>query len=322
VPPPATLQTEEVNKPGQDGPKNGFNKISIKNESDVTETSVRVMKIDTASAPVVQQFNFGRLQRAGAGSYAATKEKYGALAATDAERTERGQKDRRFSLNPLLKEPLSIEEEERRVIDAKVSQQVAALAEAAKSKAAEEGYQAGLKQGHAEAYEAFRQEASGRMTHFEEFLASAEQAKTEIFRANERFLMELVFRMARTVALKELSVDRTYVLRLARDLLERIGIRENIRIRIHPQDAATAELLKPGLEEELGTLKNLHVEISPQVGRGGCMVETEWNMIDASLETQFAGIYEALLGVKAPATATKTDIEPPAVADPAGTPET
>jgi flagellar biosynthesis/type III secretory pathway protein FliH len=26
------------------------------------------------------------------------------------------------------------------------------------------------------------------------------------------------------------------------------------------------------------------------------MVETEWNMIDASIETQLEGIYEALLG--------------------------
>jgi flagellar biosynthesis/type III secretory pathway protein FliH len=49
----------------------------------------------------------------------------------------------------------------------------------------------------------------------------------------------------------------------------------------------------------MGTLKNLTVEFSNQAHRGGCILETEWNAIDASLDTQFAGIYEALVGVKA-----------------------
>ena len=111
-----------------------FKKMAVKNEHETTP-EVRVMKLDPGTAPVVEQYNFEKIYRQGEGSYSATKAKYGALAATDPERTRRNQKDRRFSLNHLLRDPLSIEEEERRVIDERVRVQILALSEQAKAKA-------------------------------------------------------------------------------------------------------------------------------------------------------------------------------------------
>jgi flagellar assembly protein FliH len=277
--------------------KNHFQKLDIKTEAEVSKSNeVRVVKLDVTSEPVISQFSFGKLHRKGEGSYEATKDKFGSLVSTDAGRVPKGQRDRRFSINPLLREPLSIEEEERRVVEERVKGRLEAIQAEARAKAHEEGYKAGLEQGHQEAYQRFAAESTERLTHFDTMLKDAETAKQEIFRANERFIMELVFRMARMVALKEVSADREYVVRLARELIERIGVRENIRVKICPDDLKTADIIKPGLEAALGALKNLTIEASPQVKRGGCIVETEWNAIDASLDRQFQGIYDALLG--------------------------
>jgi flagellar assembly protein FliH len=282
-----------MNKIGKDQ----FDKLKVTSESELTKGGeIRVVKLDTGSAPVVQQFNFGRLHRAGEGDYQATRAKFGSLSSTDTDRAPKGQRDKRFSINPLLRDTLSIEEEERRVIEEKVRVKIEATQAEARAKAHEEGYKAGLEQGHQEAYQRFAQEAVERLRNFDSMLKEAETAKFEIFRGNERFLMELVFRMARMITLKEIATDKDYVLRLARELIERIGVRENIRIRINPEDAKTAEILKPGLEAALGQLKNVTVEASPQVRLGGCIVETEWNAIDASLERQFEGLHEALIG--------------------------
>ena len=52
-----------------------------------------------------------------------------------------------------------------------------------------------------------------------------EGLKAEIYRANERFLIETVFRVARMVALKEISADKDYLSRLTHDLIERtVGV--------------------------------------------------------------------------------------------------
>ena len=47
----------------------------------------------------------------------------------------------------------------------------------------------------------------------------------------------------------------------------------------------------------MGDLKNLQIEGSDQFRSGGCTVETQWNAIDASIETQLKGLYDALMGV-------------------------
>jgi flagellar assembly protein FliH len=172
---------------------------------------------------------------------------------------------------------------------------VESVAEEVRAQAAKQGYDEGLKQGHEEAFRRFREEAAERIRSFDLFLAEAETAKEQIYRANERFLIETVFRVSKMVLLKELTTDKEYVTRLARDLIERVGVRENIRIKISPSDMDTAALLKEGLEKSLGTLKNLNIEPSAQVQGGGCIVETEWNAIDASIQTQLQGIYDALV---------------------------
>jgi flagellar assembly protein FliH len=275
------------------------NELGIKEEYEgKAKAEARVVKLDKPVERIVTQFQFGKISKRGEGDYAAIKARYGALAATDAERAARAQKDRRFSLNPLLRDPLSVEEEERRVIDEKVRARVEAVSALAREQAAREGYQAGLKKGYEEASSQFKTDGARRLEQLDALLAAAETAKVDIFRANERFLMELLYRVARMVLLRELKTDKEYLLRVCRDLIERVGVRENIKIRVHPEDMATMGKLREGLEGAFGAMKNLNVESSNQVELGGCMIETEWNAIDASLETQLQGVYEALVGTK------------------------
>ncbi len=257
---------------------------------------VRVIKMETGGAPVIRDFSLNKVSERGHGDYAAVKHKFGALAATDEERHYKSRKDSRFALSELQRDPLSVDEEERRVIEEKVRARVAAVADEAKAQAAEVGYQDGLKKGHEEAFKRFQQEGAQRLQQFEAFLAECEAAKSELFRANERFLIEMVFRIAKMVLLKELSADQSYVLRLAKELVERVGVRENIRLKISSAEMETAGMLKEKLDQAFGGLKNLNIEASAQVQGGGCMVETEWNAIDASVETQLKGIYDALTG--------------------------
>jgi flagellar biosynthesis/type III secretory pathway protein FliH len=256
---------------------------------------VRVVKLDVSVEPVVEQYQFGKIRRAGERDYASVKAKYGPIAATDQDRPERSQRDRKFSINPLLRDPLAVEDEERRAIDERVEARIAAVIQETKDKARQDGYEEGLQKGYAAALANFQRENTERVESFQRLIGEMEQAKAEIFRANERFLIELVFQVARQVALRELKTDRDYVLRLCRGVIERLGVRENIRVRLHPDDMLSVPLLQEGLDKALGGLKNLQVEPSAQVELGGCLVESEWNAIDARIETQLRGLHDALV---------------------------
>jgi flagellar assembly protein FliH len=250
------------------------------------------VKLDTAAEPVVNQFNFGKISR-GASGYEATKARYGSLAATDEHVVDRAQKDRRFSINPLLRNPLSIEDEERRVIDERVRAQIEALTEAAKKQGQEAGFAEGLKAGQEASFKQFQADASERLASLQALLGSLEGMKSEFLKANEKFLLELVFKISKMILLKEIATDKTYLLRLVQEAVEKTGMKEFIHVKISPTDAESLEMLKSSLEKDY---RGFSIETSPEVELGGCRVETEWNAIDASLGTQLEAIHQALVG--------------------------
>jgi len=254
-------------KPGQ---------MSIK-EEDGKGSAIRVVKLETGGAPQVKDFAFNHLKQAGKGDYNVIKAKYGSLAATDEERRGRSTRDSHFSINPLLRDPLAVEHEELRVIEARVNEQVESMREDASTKG-------------------FQEEGASRIQSLEGLIKEFEGLKKDMHKANEHFLMEMTFRIAKMVMLKELSTDKDYLLRLSHELIERVGLKENITVRVSLQDQQTIEMLKAELPKTMGELKNLQIETSDQIPSGGCTVETQWNAIDASIDTQLKGIYEALMG--------------------------
>lgn len=267
-------------------------------EDDARKHDPRVVKTETEPMrePVVRTFKAGKLKKPGEGDYSAVKAKFGALAATDMDRAARSQKDSRFHLNPLVKDPLSVQQEEQRVIEEMLQARMLALDLEVRERAQREGYEAGRKQGHTEATEEFQAACIPRVESLDQFLRGCESAKMDIFKANERLLMELVFRIARLLFLKELKADRDYVLRLASELIERVGLKEGVRISISPEEGATLEDFKAKLQTQISGLTNVTVEVSDHVKGGGCIVETKLNAIDASVETQLEGMYQSIFG--------------------------
>lgn len=261
-----------------------------------SKQEMHISDVDSSSEPVVEEFELPRIRKAGDGDYAVTRAKYGALAATDSGRHSRSIKSARFHINALARDPLSIEREEQRIIAERVQAQVKQIEDKAKSDAAAVGYRDGLAKGHEEAFIRFQAEAKARLDAFEQLLTAAEKAKSEIFAANERFLIDMVFRVGRMVMLKELTTDRDYIRRLAIELIERVGVRDNIKLRVHPEEARTLGMLKQEIEKALGGLSNLSVEANPQIPRGGCVVETQWNAIEASLDRALQGISDSVIG--------------------------
>lgn len=274
-------------------------KFEVREEGAPPENDIRVLKLDGGGMQV-ESFSAPALKEKGRGDYTAVKKKFGPIASTDPDRHSRSRRDSRFSMNELLRGPLAVEEEERKNIEEKVRARVAAVTEDAAARAHEEGYQAGLQKGFDDAYAKTREECAEKVTQLDALLAGFESAKEDIFAANERFVIELTYRIAGMIALKEVKQDPEYVTRLCREILERVGVRENIRIRVSPERIAAAGALKEGLEAQLGKLNNLSIEASPEVKSEGCQVETDWNSIDATFERQLAGVRAALIpdGVK------------------------
>ena len=256
----------------------------------------KIIKAEKDLGNKIEPFEFGKIKRQGEGDYSRIRQKFGALAATDVDRKAKSRKDERFQMNPLLKDRLAIEDEEKRAIEERVKKRLDELREKTLEEARAQGLAEGIEAGKKEALARYTAEAESKIARLEQLVAEAEGFRSQLYKANEHALLDLVFRISRMLFLKEISKDQEYVARLARTLVERVGTRENIRIRIHPDDSELLETVRAGIVQSFGNLQNLQVELSPQVRGGGAQLETRFNAIDASIGTQLESLFDALFG--------------------------
>ena len=248
----------------------------------------RVVKLDEPLEFKVHSYGFNRLNKVQKEGSLIKSAAYGDLAA-------KIQKSTKFQLNPLLRENLQVENEEKRRIDERVNEKFALLAEQTKKDAEAAGYQEGLKRGHEEAFKKFQKDADDRIQKLTTLIEELESQKAKITEANEKIFLEIIYKIARAVLLKELSADKEYILRLVKELSSTLELKEYIRISVHPRDMESIAQIREELKKSFENLKNIHIVASESVKSGGCMVETELMAIDARVDTQLQKIYESVL---------------------------
>lgn len=167
-----------------------------------------------------------------------------------------------------------------------IQQRLAALAETAR----QQGYAAGQQQGYADgmqqAAEAMRadQQAMSALT------VALDLAAQKSDREIAEHLLQLALDLARTMLKTALAVDQTAILPIVREAIQSLPyVQQSARIRLNPQDATA---VRQYLAEEAAAPWQLIEDA--RVERGGCLLETGANQLDASNSMRWQRIAEAL----------------------------
>jgi flagellar assembly protein FliH len=277
--------------------KRTLDKFSIQEESriDRVKGDRNIINFDQVSRTEIREFVFAPIQGSTQNSYAEIKKQLESSPSGEPNGPARARSDRQFSVNPLLKKSLSIQEEENRLIDQKVQAIVSEITEQVKSTAAAAGYEEGLKKGFEEANARTKAESQSKIERFDAFLDEMEAARAQIYKINERVIIEMIVKISEMLVLRELATDRDYILRVSKELVDKVGTRENITLRVNPDEGEVIGILKDGLKNAFGDIKNFNVEISSRVKQGGCEIETEWNLISSNINEQIMEVHRSLI---------------------------
>lgn len=221
-------------------------------------------------------------------SYEKTKDTFGSLSIDDVSG------ESRFSLHPASRKTLGIENEEQRRLEVKIVEEVEKRMKVLGEQARAEGFAQGKIDGEKQAREEFQSEAKPIYDRFIGILNEFENAKNDIFFANEQFLVQLVFQVARQVTLNEVKADPNYVKQLCALLVEKIGAKDHVKIKIGRDDFAQVEAIREYLKQQFVDLKNIQIDVSDDFVNGGCKVETDLARINASVDTQLNLINQSL----------------------------
>ncbi len=159
------------------------------------------------------------------------------------------------------------------------------------AKAEADGFEKGRKSG----YEAGLSETEPLINTFRELIKELKEVRRTFYEKSEEEMIHLVISVARTVLGIEIQENPTLVRTVIRKAVLTLKARENVNIRVNPEDMAEAEEFKPDLRKDIQSSENVSFQADPLITRGGCMVETNIGSIDARIETQLEAIRESFI---------------------------
>jgi type III secretion protein L len=134
-----------------------------------------------------------------------------------------------------------------------------------------------------------------------EQLARAKLQAGQIVANAQKDALELALKMAAKIIGRDLERDPVLVAEIAATALEAARSAKAMILKVHPDDGKLLREKRPRLMELIGRSVDLSIRDDADVEPGGCIIQTEFGVIDGQIRTQF----EMLRNVLMPADAKK-----------------
>jgi flagellar assembly protein FliH len=180
-----------------------------------------------------------------------------------------------------------------RELEAILQQTEQKVAEARKN-AYDEGFSEGVRKGS----ETEKQEVLTAMNTVQTLMEEVSTFKEKSLAASEKELMDLCFSMAEMVVHQEIAQDKTVVLSVLKAAFRNILDRENIKIRLNPDDYQYMVEIKSDFINSVDGVRNVFFEEDGSISRGGAIIEASSGEVDARISEQLNEIKSGILNLQ------------------------
>lgn len=156
--------------------------------------------------------------------------------------------------------------------------------EAATAKGREEGYSKG--------YESGFEDFDKVMRKLHSIIASLIAERKSILESSSGQIVSLVMQIAIKVIKRITDSQKDIVLENVNEVLKRIKDKTQITIRVNLDDLDIVRHKKSDFISRFDIIENLEIIEDPNIGKGGCIIETNFGEIDARISSQLDKIEE------------------------------
>lgn len=131
-------------------------------------------------------------------------------------------------------------------------------------------------------------------TAFETACNELSAMRSTLLHGSRETMINLIMELCQKIIKEELSTPRD---RISRNLEEALKIAinsEEYAIKLHPDDLKTVEELKPALMESIQGLEHIVILPDSSITRGGCTLESNKCLVDATIEGQLKEAHQFL----------------------------
>lgn len=173
----------------------------------------------------------------------------------------------------------------RRIDDRNLVSRAQEEAEIIKKSAFEEGYDKGL------------ENAKEDIENLKKDIVSFMKAPKDVFEYIAPDILEISVDIAKKIIKKEVETDPQVLINTIVDVLKTVSKSEpKINIRVRPQAVQFIKDTLPNITYQYGIEAKINIVADPSIEEGGCVLQTNNGIVDASIDTQLEIIKKALTG--------------------------
>lgn len=203
------------------------------------------------------------------------------------------QKPTDFLVSDIVSETSKIRDLRKKDSEALIEDAVLARMKEIEEEAYKKAYELGLIEGEKKAFQDKSSEIKKNLEHLQSTIQQFESMKTQLLQQNEVFLIKLIFQVASRIALLEISESREPLAEFLKQIVDGVEGDDRVVVYFSEKDFSFFQELqsKQGIESSFNRIK---IVSSPTVSLGGCIIESNFGTIDASVEKRVEKAWQAL----------------------------
>nr|WP_267518124.1 flagellar assembly protein FliH [Borreliella afzelii] len=150
----------------------------------------------------------------------------------------------------------------------------------------------GREEGYSKGYESGFEDFDKLMRKFHSIIASLIAERKGILESSSGQIVSLVMQIAIKVIKRITDSQKDIVLENVNDALKRVKDKTQITIRVNLDDLDIVRHKKSAFISRFDVIENLEIIEDPNIGKGGCIIETNFGEIDARISSQLDKIEE------------------------------
>lgn len=159
---------------------------------------------------------------------------------------------------------------------------------------ADEIRQAAYREGYEEGYREAERAGREIRAQAQAVLKQAEEIRAQTLNDLEPEVLELAVDIARRMVAEQLTLEPETISGIVRTALERVRDRERFLVYAHPQDARVLETRLDDFRQLVSPDAVIKIIADESIQAGGCRIETELGLVDATLESRWQALLDAL----------------------------
>lgn len=199
-----------------------------------------------------------------------------------------------FKISELIAQQAGISQLESDAQKDKINAQVLEKLKEVQEEAYKEGHDLGLIEGTEKALQESKTDLQERLRSMDALLKNLESLKKRLMVDNEAELIRLVYLIARKMALRDLEQNREAVLEILSHVVGEMQTDERISVKLSPEDLYFLEGLRDKVGDHIQNFERIKFQADEKVKSGGCLIETEYGSVDASVDERLERTWATL----------------------------